>query len=232
MGVSTSNVNGIFAGTLGVRVHRIGQPSMVGYVTNNHVGAASGPNLCPAQLNPAKLPAFGVDQCQAGRLDAAGFACVAPRIGDLTQAVPIVMGTQFDNVIDAVFVKSTRNLVNKLVLDIGNPSPVLQKPALGLAVRKSGSTTGLTTGTIQTVNATVNVNYGGGCGVAKFVGQMLITPGGFSAAGDSGALILGGTDGSGRRKPVGLLFAGSSTFTVANRISDALGALHAQIDTL
>lgn len=61
MGVSTGNTAGIFAGTLGVRVHRIGQPNVVGYVTNNHVAAASGPNLCPAQLNPKKLPPAGLD---------------------------------------------------------------------------------------------------------------------------------------------------------------------------
>lgn len=134
--------------------------------------------------------------------------------------------------VDAAFVQSTRNLVNKFILDIGNPSPTVQEPAVGLGVRKSGRTTGMTTGTIQTINATVNVSYGGGCGTAKFVGQTIITPGGFSTAGDSGSLILGGTDGSGRRKPVGLLFAGSSSFTVANRISDVLGALHARIDTL
>ncbi len=31
-------------------MHRIGQSSLVGYITNNHVGAASGANLCPAQI--------------------------------------------------------------------------------------------------------------------------------------------------------------------------------------
>jgi hypothetical protein len=56
MGISTGNVNGIFAGTLGYRVIRMGNPADVGYVTNNHVAAASGPNLCPAQLNPTNLP--------------------------------------------------------------------------------------------------------------------------------------------------------------------------------
>lgn len=230
MGVSTGNVNGIFAGTLGYRVIRIGQSSNVGYITNNHVGAASGPGLCPAQLNPANLPAFGLDQCQPGLLDAGGV-CVPPVIGDLVQAVPIVMGQAFQNTVDAVFVQSTRALVSKSILDIGNPSPSIQAPAVGLAVRKSGRTTGLTLGNIATVNATVDVGYGAACGVARFVGQIIITPGGFSAPGDSGSPILGGLDSLFRRKPVGLLFAGSSTITVANSISDVLGALHAQIDT-
>jgi hypothetical protein len=232
MGVSTSNVNGIFAGTLGFRVFRIGQTSNVGYITNNHVAAANGANLCPLQVNPQRLPAFGVDQCQPGRLDAGG-ACTPPVIGDLVQAVPIVMSTAFHNTIDAAFVQSSRSLVNKTILDIGNPSPTTIEPAVGASVRKSGRTTGLTTGTIQTINAAVNVGYGASCGVARFIGQIIITPGSFSAAGDSGSPILRNVlDAAGRRRPVGLLFAGSSTITVANRIADVLGALHAQIDTL
>jgi len=233
MGVSTSNVNGIFAGTLGFRVFRIGQTTTVGYITNNHVAAANGLNLCPLQVNPQRLPAFGVDQCQPGRLDAAGNSCTPPVIGDLVQAVPIVMSTLFHNTVDAAFVQSTRALVNKTILDIGNPSPTTIEPAIGATVRKSGRTTGLTTGTINTINTTVNVNYGTGCGVARFVGQIIITPGTFSAAGDSGSPILRNVlDSAGRRRPVGLLFAGSSTITVGNRIGDVLGALHAQIDTL
>jgi hypothetical protein len=229
MGVSTGNVNGTFAGTLGVRVSRIGMSDTVGYITNNHVAAAADTSLCPAQLNPAQTPAFGVEQCQPGLLDAGG-ACVDPPIGELVQTIPIVMGGQFENTVDAAFVSSSRTLVDKTILAIGNPSPTVQAPAVNLKVRKSGRTTGLTMGTIQTINATVNVRYGE-CGVAKFIGQIIITPGTFSAAGDSGALILGGTDSSGRRKPVGLLVAGSTTITVANRISDVLGALHSQIDT-
>ena len=104
---------------------------------------------------------------------------------------------------------------------------------IGASVRKSGRTTGLTTGTINTINVTSTINYGTGCGIAKFVGQIFISPGGFSAPGDSGSPILTNVlDSAGRRRPVGLLFAGSSSITVANRIGDVLGALHAQIDTL
>jgi hypothetical protein len=231
MGTSTSNVNGNFAGTLGFRVFRIGQSSNVGYITNNHVAAASGANLCPLQVNPQRLPAFGADQCQPGRLDAAG-SCTPPIIGDLVQAVPIVMGGSFQNTVDAAFVQSSRARVNKTILDIGNPSPTIIEPVIGASVRKSGRTTGLTTGTINTINTSINVGYTS-CGTARFVGQIIITPGSFSAAGDSGSPILRNVwDSAGRRRPVGLLFAGSSTLTVANRIGDVLGALHSQIDTL
>jgi hypothetical protein len=68
MGVSTSSVSvsGGFAavGTLGYRVFRLGQPNMVGYITNNHVAGASGSSLCPAMLNPSNLPPFRLVQCQ------------------------------------------------------------------------------------------------------------------------------------------------------------------------
>ena len=126
----------------------------------------------------------------------------------------------------------SRSLVNKTILDIRNPSSLILEPALNMPVQKSGRTTGRTFGTITTINATVTVGYNV-CVSAKFVNQMLITQGAFSAGGDSGALILHKAlkNSSNRFKPVGLLFAGSSTITVGNRISDVLGALSSVIDT-
>ena len=226
MGVSTSNDNGCFAGTLGARVFRKGNSSRVGYITNNHVAAAGGGNLCP---NSA---IFGEDQFQRSRLDNNCSLAGLKKIGDLIQFIPIVFGGAFENTVDAAFVMSSRSLVNKTILDIGNPSSSILEPALNMPVQKSGRTTGQTFGTITTINATVSVNYGA-CGTAKFVNQMLITPGAFSAGGDSGSLILHKTlkDSSNRFKPVRLLFAGSSTITVGNRISDVLGALSSVIDT-
>jgi hypothetical protein len=79
------------------------------------VAAASGPSLCPAQLNPAEMPTFGVEQCQPGLLDAGG-ACADPPVGALVQAVPIIMGGEFDNTVDAAFVSSTRGWVDKMIL--------------------------------------------------------------------------------------------------------------------
>jgi len=231
MGVSTSSASvfgGIASvGTLGYRVFRLGQPNNVGYITNNHIAGSSGPNHCPVKINPANLPPFRLAQCQPSVFEV-GNSC-SP-IGNLVQAVPIIMGGLYQNTVDAAFVKSNRNLVNKTILDIGDPSPKLQAPAVNLTVRKSGRTTGFTQGTIQTINVTVNVSYGA-CGIARFVGQIAIVPGNFAAPGDSGSPILGDTDSLGRRRPVGLLFASSSTIIFANRISDVLGALHSAIDT-
>jgi hypothetical protein len=237
MGVSTGNPNGTFAGTLGFRAVRIGNTNEVGYVTNNHVAAASGPNLCVAQLNPTNLPAFGLDQCQPGLFEPASGGSCTPggrtRIGDLIQVVPIIMGASFENVVDAAFVHSDRTWVDKNIFELGTPSPnIVVFPCLSQIVQKSGRTTGFTQGTITTINTTVTVNYGPGCGTAKFVAQMVITAvGSFSAGGDSGSLIVTTLlDSAGRQRPVGLLFAGSTSTTIANPIVSVLGALGVLID--
>ena len=81
---------------------------------------------------------------------------------------------------------------------------------------------------ISSIKVTVDVGYSKQCGVgsqkARFVNQIGITPGSFSAGGDSGSLIV--EDVSSCPRPVGLLFAGSSSITLANPIGDALGALN------
>ena len=63
--------------------------------------------------------------------------------------------------------------------------------------------------------------------------QIIITPGTFSAGGDSGSLIVEdakGKNASDRNKPVGLLFAGSPFFTVANPIGSVLERFGVTID--
>ena len=97
-----------------------------------------------------------------------------------------------------------------------------------MRVLKYGRTTGQTNGRIDAINATVNVNYGSP-GVARFVNQIIIKPGNFSAGGDSGSLIVvqKGTD---VRSPVGLLFAGGFGITVANPINDILTRFGVTID--
>ncbi|MBI4502871.1 MAG: hypothetical protein HY700_17125, partial [Gemmatimonadetes bacterium] len=104
---------------------------------------------------------------------------------------------------------------------------------LGLYVQKYGRTTRLTHGQITGINATVNVCYavsGSTCTkLARYVDQLIITPGTFSGGGDSGSLIV--TDG-GNLNPVALLFAGSTTMTIANRIDLVLNRFGVSIDGL
>jgi len=86
-------------------------------------------------------------------------------------------------------------------------------------------------GRVSAINATINVGYGSG--VARFVNQIIIEPGSFSAGGDSGSLVV--FDGKGKdraddRRPVGLLFAGSVFITVANPIDPVLDRFFVTVD--
>ena len=78
---------------------------------------------------------------------------------------------------------------------------------------------------MQSVNTTVLVDYGG-CGIARFIGQVIIIPGSFSAPGDSGSAILDANT----KTPVGLLFAGSPTQTIANHLLFVYLSLNVFVD--
>ncbi|MGD2153552.1 MAG: hypothetical protein PVG79_09805 [Gemmatimonadales bacterium] len=93
---------------------------------------------------------------------------------------------------------------------------------LGMSVRKSGRTTGLTSGEVQVLDATVNVSYGAGR-VAQFENQIVTGP--MSQGGDSGSLLVAGD----ALRAVGLLFAGSDQTTVHNPIQAVLDCLEVTI---
>ena len=78
------------------------------------------------------------------------------------------------------------------------PSTRTMNPTVGMGVQKSGRTTGHTTGTIGSVNTSVNVQYQKNCGSGKkttisYQNQVVINSNTFSAGGDSGSLILTNT---------------------------------------
>jgi len=102
------------------------------------------------------------------------------------------------------------------VLEIGRPSGVASA-VLGMGIRKSGRTTGLTSGRVTVIEATVDVDYGGK--TARFDGQILSGP--MSQGGDSGSLLVTAAG----LQAVGLLFAGSSQTTIYNPIGDVLERL-------
>jgi len=108
--------------------------------------------------------------------------------------------------------------VDPTILDIGRIRGQTT-PTLGLAVKKSGRTTGSTRGSITILRAYVQVNYGT-LGVLTFDDQIVIQPGEFSKGGDSGSIILDEAN-----RAVGLLFAGSEVFTLANPIYRVIQAL-------
>ena len=89
--------------------------------------------------------------------------------------------------------------------------------SVGDTVQKSGRTTGVTVDEVLGVDAAANVSYDGG--VAKFVDQIICGP--MSAGGDSGSVVY---DGAGNA--IGLLFAGSDTVTIVNRIQDVFTVMN------
>jgi hypothetical protein len=131
------------------------------------------------------------------------------------------------NTVDAAIARVFTGDVNASgdILNIGNvASGAAVTPTLNLSVQKMGRTTCLTSGRVTAVNVTIKVNYPAQCnvsfsGIATFTNQIEIGPSNFSAAGDSGALIV--TTGS-CPEAVGLLFAGSGTTTFANPMSTVL----------
>ena len=101
---------------------------------------------------------------------------------------------------------------------------------LNQQVQKYGRTTGHTKGKVTGINATVNVNYR--TGIARFVGQIMIVGNSqlFSTGGDSGSLIVSKGLAFTDRLPVGLLFAGSASNTIANPIDLVLDRFNVKVE--
>ena len=204
-----------FAGTLGCRLKRI---DMVNNTTdlfilsNNHV---------MAEQNAGTT---GVDQViQPGTLDNNCTLDLNDIIGELTDFEPIRFNGQ-SNAVDAAIATTTDSETGFASPSsaYGAPSATTVTADIDDLVQKFGRTTGFTEGRVDAINVTVNVQYD--AGVATFTDQVVIVGTGkgkkrtFSSAGDSGSLIVT-QDGN---KPLGLLFAGSSTITIANQIDVVL----------
>lgn len=214
IGVSTGHP-AITAGTIGARVKDAS--GNVYALSNNHVYADE--NRAVA----------GDTVIQPGTYD--GGVAATDGIGTLSAFEPIVFSETAGNVIDAAIALSSVEMLGKATPASGYGTPKSSTTAalLKMKVKKFGRTTGLTKGQVYAINATVRVGYDGG--VAQFVNQIVITPGNFSAGGDSGSLIV--TDSRTRaadRQPVGLLFAGSQLYTIANPIDAVLARFGVTID--
>lgn len=215
MGVSISNTPSlpfIYAGTAGLLVRSATNPNIQMILSNNHVLGAKGPDLCPNDATP------GTFALQPGTLDIGNDPGPDPDyvVGAFAGFMPISFAAGASNLIDAALAFTSPSLAKSEILNLGEPNPTLDAGIIalpGMAVTKSGRTTGTTNGTVSAVNLTVLVSYGS-CGTARFVNQVSITPGTFSGPGDSGSAILDVDT----RQPVGLLFAGSSTQTIANQM--------------
>jgi hypothetical protein len=232
-GVSIGHV-AITAGTLGCWVIKNGQKVIL---SNNHVLA----NSNDAEIGDAIL--------QPGPHDGGSFP--QDHIANLTQFIPISFQgepseCQFANAVISVFnlgcrifgsntrykaikIQAEDNRVDAAIATPLNAADVRDEiinigpiqgtvpGELGMAIKKSGRTTGFTTGEIQQVDVTANVQYGAGQ-LAVFTDQLMA--GAMSQGGDSGSAVV-----DDHNRLTGLLFAGSDTTTIINRIENVFSAL-------
>lgn len=207
IGVSTGHPM-ITAGTIGCRVT---DGTDIYALSNNHVYA----NSNSAQIDDVVIQPGTYD---GGTLD--------DEIGKLAAFKTIYFDGTSNYIDAAIALCSTATLGTATPSDgYGTPSSTVAEAQLRMRVKKYGRTTGLTAGRIDALNATVNVSYGTS-GTARFVGQIIISPARFSAGGDSGSLIV--TESG--NNPVGLLFAGSTLYTIANPIGVVLSTFGVAVD--
>jgi hypothetical protein len=207
-GTSGGNVNDISkafccSGTLGSLVKDSSNSLYI--LSNNHV------------LADTDQAAPGEDISQPGLID--NNCRPATIVADFSVAPHL--GTNVDAALAAL--RSGQMDSSGTILDIGVPNSSTLNASNNLLVAKSGRTTGLSCGSVQSTNTSVKVQYQQGCNQGKkftitYTNQVVVGGSGFSAGGDSGSLIVSQ---SGKR-PTALLFAGSSTTTIGNPISDVL----------
>lgn len=210
-GVSGGNVNDISkafccSGTLGSMVTD-GSTQYV--LSNNHVLARSDQAVA------------GEDVSQPGLID--NSCRVATIVADFTGAAPL--GSNVDAAVAQL--RTGQMDSTGFIEDVGVPSGTVVSPSVGLGVAKSGRTTGFTTGTIASINTSVNVQYQRGCNSGKkftisYTNQVVVNSSTFSAGGDSGSLIVTNNT---SHNPVALLYAGSSSTTIGNPIGEVLTKL-------
>lgn len=222
LGTSGGNVNDASkafccSGTLGSLIQDSSGKQYI--LSNNHVLADT-----DTKANAGEAP-FNDDVSQPGLVDVACNANSSDShiVAHVANWVPL--GTHN---VDAAIAEIVPGDVSGSILGIGPVSTAVATATVGEGVAKSGRTTQLTCSSISSVDTSVKVRYQAGCGRGRkfsvvYTGQVTIGGSSFSAGGDSGSLIVDKTT----VQPVGLLYAGSSTVTIANPISDVLSALGA-----
>jgi hypothetical protein len=205
-GTSTGRDDECAAGTLGCVVLKGGNKF---YLSNNHVFAAENAGHAGDRIDAP------------GRYDGKPKCAQTPQLGTLSDFQAISFGGT--NTIDcAIAAPSAGNSVTCAEAAGYTPSSTVVSPSVGLAVKKDGRTSKLTTGTIQAINVTINVGYSSG--TATFTGQIM-TPGNFLRSGDSGSLMVTQSG----NNPVGLCFAGGGGGSFANPIGPVLSRFSATV---
>ncbi len=196
----------VTAGTIGGFFRdRDGQVVML---SNNHVLAASNRGV---RGNVALQPGIYDDKNWQSNI-----------VGSLKYFRPLVdqRGTSFDavrwrsivgyNVEDsAVAVVTNQDLIDYEYPVIGTPNGFIDEVPVETTVQKVGRTTGHTTGTVIATDAIVNVQYDRS--TFLFKDQIVTTV--MGQGGDSGSMLF-----DTNKNMVGLLFAGSNTITIFNKL--------------
>jgi hypothetical protein len=209
-------------GTLGSLLQRNGSYYIL---SNNHVLARS------------DSASIGDNIIQPGLIDANCSATGTATVANLTQYINLeAPGTNVDAAI-AQIVSGTVDTSGTILslgatamgstADAGPPHAGSGVSAsIGETVAKSGRSSSLTCSSVDAIDVQTSVSYQKGCNTgAKFsvtyTGQISVVGGTFSAAGDSGSLIVD----QNTADPVALLYGGSDTDTVGNPVADVLSAL-------
>ena len=201
--------NYIFVGTLGALVKDRTTGAMMA-LTNFHVACVD------------SGWAVGDTQAQPGRVD--GGTCPADKFGTLTRAV---LSTHVDG---SVITIDPGKATDCSIVEIGNVKGSATA-TLGMAVRKRGRTTGLTYGSVTSVDYSTSINYGDGLGTHVLKNQIRVAVDTskstqFGDHGDSGSVVVNDDN-----KVVGLHFAGNTagTIGVANPIQFVLDELNVDL---
>jgi len=224
----------ITAGTLGCLVKKDGHTVIL---SNNHVLANSNaaeigdPILQPGPYDGGRFPEDHIANLEHFiPINITGFPSdcpIATGTANFLNSIARLFGSSVQ--LQAIDHQATENLVDAAIARPLNPDDVKNEiieigtiqgaveGQLGMAIKKSGRTTGFTTGEIQQVDVTANVQYGQGK-IAQFTDQLMA--GAMSQGGDSGSAILDDNN-----NLVGLLFAGSDTSTIMNRIQNVFSEL-------
>jgi hypothetical protein len=245
-GGNANDINGTFccSGTLGALIQRGGSFFIL---SNNHVLDKS--SLGVVGTDPISQPGLIDNNCMVNQKVATLSEAAALKPASAVSGGPCTGSTaplcgfapsNVDASIAAIITTPT-NMVDTTgtILDLGPagassiapapPSVNLADPTTVLSanegVAKSGRSSGLTCSTLQSISTEVSIDYDSACNgslafTAVYTNQVIIKGATFSAAGDSGSLVVT----SDTARPLGLLYGGNGTTTAANPIQDVITA--------
>lgn len=196
------------AGTLGAVVYdRTTKQRLI--LSNNHV-------LSNSTSYSEPTANVGDEIYAPGCYDSPTKSCTPDyRVGTLHRFIPFNKN-ELNYVDAAVAVANNDKEISDEIVGIGRLNGY--KSAMeNQRVRKSGRTTGITEGEVIDVHATLEVDFYGN--IFKFSNS--IVTGYMAAGGDSGSILVD----KDTNDAVGLLFGGSDTITVYNRIENVMSSL-------